>query len=184
MASTRVLVKRRRAVRNIRKITRTMELIATSRFAKALARASEAEAFTRKIAELAADLSATAGEVTHPLLQKRDVVKNTTLLVLCSNRGLCGGYNAGILREAFREVRHLRELGSEIHLDLSGKRAITYFRYARIQPEHTYTNFEDKPTFAEVDPIAERYIKAFISGEVDRVEVAYQKFYNASVQKP
>src|SRR5437870_1060464 len=105
MAKTRVLVQRRKAIRNIRKITRTMELIATARFKKALDRASEAEAYTRKIAELAADLSATAGEVTHPLLQKRDVVKNATLLVLCSNRGLCGGYNAGILREANGEVR-------------------------------------------------------------------------------
>src|SRR5262249_12521263 len=107
MANTRVLVKRRKAVRNIKKITRTMELIATSGFAKALTRASEAAAYTRKIAELAADLSTAAGEVTHPLLQKREVVKNATLLVLCSNRGLCGGYNAGILREANGEVKRL-----------------------------------------------------------------------------
>ena len=67
MASTRVLVTRRKAIRNIRKITRTMELIATARFKKAMDRATEAAPFTRKIAELAADLSATAGEVTHPL---------------------------------------------------------------------------------------------------------------------
>src|ERR1700678_1106007 len=99
MAKLRILVQRRKAVQNIRKITRTMELIATARFKKAMDRASEAAAYTRKIAELAADLSATAGNVTHPLLQKRDEVKNGVLLVLCSNRGLCGGYNAGILRE-------------------------------------------------------------------------------------
>src|SRR3984957_7883002 len=98
MANPRALVKRRKAVRNIKKITRTMELIATARFKKAMDRASEAEAYTRKIAELAAELSATAGSVTHPLLQKREEVKNTVLLVLCSNRGLCGGYNASILR--------------------------------------------------------------------------------------
>ena len=100
MAKTRELVKRRKAIRNIRKITRTMELIATARFKKALDRAVEAEAYTRKIAELAADLSATAGSVAHPLLQKREDVKNSLLLVLCSNRGLCGGYNGSILREA------------------------------------------------------------------------------------
>src|SRR5437016_13070843 len=98
MAKTRELVKRRKAVRNIRKITRTMELIATARFKKALDRATEADAYTRKIAELAADLSATATNVTHPLLQKRETVKDEELLVLCSNRGLCGGYNASILR--------------------------------------------------------------------------------------
>src|ERR1700732_448797 len=100
MANTRALVNRRKAVRNIRKITRTMELIATARFKKAMDRASDAEAYTRKMGELAAALSASAGEVTHPLLQKRETVKNANLLVLCSNRGLCGGYNASILREA------------------------------------------------------------------------------------
>src|SRR5438445_7606081 len=124
MANTRAIVNRRKAVRNIRKITRTMELIATARFKKALDRATEAEAYTRKIGELAADLSATAGNVTHPLLQQHDVVKNASLLVLCSNRGLCGGYNAGILREANGALRRLNQEGVTVHLDLSGKRAI------------------------------------------------------------
>src|ERR1700704_3816936 len=100
MAKTRALVNRRKAIRNIRKITRTMELIATARFKKAMDRAVEADAYTRKIAELAADLSAGASNITHPLLEKRATLKNSVLLVLCSNRGLCGGYNASILREA------------------------------------------------------------------------------------
>src|SRR5438876_6797506 len=100
MAKTRALVTRRKAIQNIRKITRTMELIATARFKKAMDRATEADAYTRKIAELVADLSASATNVTHPLLEKREVVKNSLLLVICSNRGLCGGYNAAILREA------------------------------------------------------------------------------------
>src|SRR5207248_8898384 len=124
MAKTRAIVKRRKAIRNIRKITRTMELIATARFKKAFDRAVEAEAYTRKIAELAADLSASATDVTHPLLQKREVVKNSLLLVITSNRGLCGGYNAGILREANGRIRELRAEGVTLHLELSGKRAI------------------------------------------------------------
>src|SRR5881227_917988 len=77
MAKTRSLVQRRKAIQNIRKITRTMELIATARFKKALDRAVEAEAYTRKIAELAADLSASATDVTHPLLEKRETVKKS-----------------------------------------------------------------------------------------------------------
>src|SRR3954449_6101713 len=111
MAKTRAIVKRRKAIRNIRKITRTMELIATARFKKALDRATEAEAYTRKITELAADLSASATNVSHPLLEKREVVKNSLLLVLTSNRGLCGGYNAAILREANARIRELRAEG-------------------------------------------------------------------------
>src|SRR5580700_11211691 len=111
MAKTRSIVKRRKAIRNIRKITRTMELIATARFKKALDRATEAEAYTRKIAELAADLSASAANITHPLLEKRDEVKNSLLLVISSNRGLCGGYNGSILREASGRIRQIQTEG-------------------------------------------------------------------------
>jgi F-type H+-transporting ATPase subunit gamma len=183
MANTRALVKRRKAVRNIRKITRTMELIATARFKRAMDRASEAEAYTRKIAELAADLSASATDVTHPLLQKREEVKNSLLLVLCSNRGLCGGYNAAILREANGRIRQLNREGVTLHLELSGKRAINYFRYQGIRPEHAFTHFEDRPAFDDVEKLADRYIKGFIDGRLDRIEVAYMKFLSASSQK-
>src|SRR5258708_38402684 len=100
MAKTRELVQRRKAVTNIRKITRTMELIATARFKKAFDRATEAEAYTRKIAEVAADLTASATEIKHPLLEKRETVKNSLLLIITSNRGLCGGHNASLLRAA------------------------------------------------------------------------------------
>ena len=184
MANTRAIVKRRKAVRNIRKITRTMELIATARFKKAMDRATEAEAYTRKIAELAADLSASAASVTHPLLQTREQVRASLLLVLCSNRGLCGGYNAAILREANLRIRELAREGVTLHLELSGKRAINFFRYQGVRPQQTYTRFEEKPAFDEVEPLADRYLKGFLAGTYDRVEVAYMKFFSASVQKP
>jgi F-type H+-transporting ATPase subunit gamma len=184
MANTRALVGRRKAVRNVRKITRTMELIATARFKKALDRATEAEAYTEKIAELTADLSATATDVTHPLLQKHEEERNSVLLVLCSNRGLCGGYNASILREAIDRVREAQSQPTTLHLELSGKRAILYFRYQGIPAEHTYTHFEDKPRFEEVEILANRYIAGFTSGAIDRVDVAYMKFLNAARQTP
>ncbi len=184
MANTRVLVVRRKAVRNIRKITRTMELIATARFKKAMDRATQADAYTRKIAELAADLSATAGEVSHPLLKKRDVVKTSVLLVLTSNRGLCGGYNASVLREANARVRQLNREGVTLKLELSGKRAINFFKYQGVRPEKSYQQFEDKPAFDEVEPLADRYLRQFIAGEIDRVEVAYMKFLSPAVQRP
>jgi F-type H+-transporting ATPase subunit gamma len=184
MANTRALVGRRKAVRNIRKITRTMELIATARFKKAMNRATEAEPFTRKIAELAADLSATATSVTHPLLQQREQVRNSMLLVLCSNRGLCGGYNAMILREASARIHDVRAEGAQLHLELSGKRAIIYFRHQGVAAEQTYTQFEEKPGFGEVEELANRYIAGFTGGALDRVEVAYMKFINPARQTP
>jgi F-type H+-transporting ATPase subunit gamma len=182
MAKTRALVKRRQAVQNIRKITRTMELIATTRFRKAMDRASQAEAYTRKITELAADLSAHAGELQHPLLETRETVRNAVLLVLTSNRGLCGGYNAAILRHAIERVRQAQAQGVGLTLDLSGRRAILYFRYQGIPAAHTYTQFEDKPSFDEVEPIADRYLADYIAGRIDRVDVAYMKFLNAARQ--
>src|SRR5262245_38374698 len=182
MAKTRALVQRRKAIRNIRKITRTMELIATARFKKAMDRAVEADAYTRKIAELAADLSASAVDVTHPLLKEREQIKNSLLLVLTSNRGLCGGYNGSILREAIAAVRGMRSEGVTLHLELSGKRAIAFARYQGIAAEATYTHFEDKPRFEEVDELANRYLAAYIAGTIDRVQVCYMKFLNAARQ--
>lgn len=184
MARLRTLVKRRKAIRNIRKITRTMELIATARFRKALDRAVEAESYTRKISELAADLSASATNVQHPLLQKRTEVKKSLLLVICSNRGLCGGYNASILREANARVGAIRAEGVELQLELSGKRAIAWFRYQGLPATATFTQFEDKPRFDDVEQLADRYLADFIAGRIDRVEVAYMKFLNAARQTP
>jgi F-type H+-transporting ATPase subunit gamma len=184
MAKLRVLVKRRRAIRNIRKITRTMELIATTRFQRALKRATQAEAFTRKIAELAADLSAGATDIKHPLLEKRTEMKNSLHLILCSNRGLCGGYNASILREANRRLGEVKAEGAAVHLELSGKRAITYFRFHRINAEQTYTHFEDRPTYEEVEVLANRYMAEYTAGRIDRVDVTYMKFLNAARQTP
>lgn len=184
MANLRQIVKRRKAVRNIRKITKTMELIATSRFQKSLKRAHEAEAFTRKITELAADLSLSSTTVSHPLLKRRETVKNTVLMVICSNRGLCGGYNASILREANAGIREIQRQGINLHLELSGKRAINFFRFQRIPAENSYTQFEDKPSYNDVEQIANRYIAGYISGQYDQVQVAYMKFLNAARQAP
>jgi F-type H+-transporting ATPase subunit gamma len=184
MASTRELVGRRKAIRNIRKITRTMELIATSRFKKAMDRASQADAYTRKIAEMAADLSATVTDIKHPLLEKREQIKTSQLLVIGSNRGLCGGYNAGVIREAMARLREEQAAGITVKLDLSGKRIIAYFRYQGHSAENRYTQFEDKPAFDEVEPLANRYLEDYIAGKIDRVEVAYQKFFSAARQVP
>lgn len=184
MANLRALVKRRKAIRNIRKITRTMELIATARFKKALDRATEADAYTRKIAELAADLSQNAGEVSHPLLAARPTVKKVLVLVLTSNRGLCGGYNGGILREATGRIRQLRADGTPFDLEVSGKRGATFFKFQQVPASQTYTQFEDKPSFNEVDQLATRYIDLFVSGQVDQIQVVYQKFLTAARQVP
>src|SRR5262249_36515320 len=157
-----------KAVENIRKITRTMELIATNRFRKALNRATEAEAFTRKIAELVADLGETSQEITHPLLVRRDPVRRSLLLVLTSNRGLAGAYNGNVLRAANSRLQDNQTEGTESSLEIAGKRGITYYRFRKIAAAATYTQFEDRPQYEEVEALASKYIKLYLQGSIDR----------------
>ena len=107
MANSRVIVKRRKAIRNIRKITRTMELIATARFKKAMDRASAATAYTNRMTKLVQDLLSSGLDVHHPLLEKQEKVQNVTLLVLTANRGLCGGFNGNLQRAGFHRSHTL-----------------------------------------------------------------------------
>lgn len=184
MAKARAIIKRLKAVRNIRKITRTMELIATARFKKAMDRATEAAAYTSKMAELVADLSQLDLEFTHPLLKPHESGDNAVLLVLTSNRGLCGGYNAGVLREAMRRLRQPPAEEKNLRLEVSGKRGINFLKFQGQQPDRTFTHFEDRPRFDEVEEIADRYISEYILGTIDRVDVVYMKFLSSSRQTP
>jgi len=184
MAKARALVKRRKAVRNIRKITRTMELIATARFKKAMDRATQAAAYTRKINEIVADLAQAELSFSHPLLQKPAEEKNVTVLVLTSNRGLCGGYNGGILRAARGRLRELNAEGKNVTLEVSGKRGQAFFKYEGTSISQAFSQFEDKPGFDEVNAIASRYVADFLAGRLHRLDVVYQKFQSAARQAP
>jgi F-type H+-transporting ATPase subunit gamma len=183
MAKARAIVIRRKAVQNIRKITRTMELIATARFKKALDRATEAEAYTRKIAELVADLGTTAQEVTHPLLVVHEPVQRSLLLVLTSNRGLAGGYNGNVVRIATRTFFDNQAEGIGTILEVAGKRGINFFRFRRLPVDAGYTHYEDRPQYDDVEKLAERYIGLYVRGEIDRLDVAYTRFINSARQE-
>jgi F-type H+-transporting ATPase subunit gamma len=184
MASARDLVKRRKSVRNIRKITRTMELIATARFKKAMDRASEAAAYTRKINEIVADLAQADLAFSHPLLQQPPEENRVALLVLTSNRGLCGGYNGGILRLAVPRIRQLQEEGKDVSVEVSGKRGLSFMKFEGLAVDRRYTQFEDRPGFDEVNEIASRHVADFIAGRLHRLDVAYQQFRSAARQAP
>lgn len=183
MANARLLVKRRKAVRNIAKITRTMELIATARFKKAMDRAAAAASYTKKINEIVADLAKAKLSFEHPLLKQPAEEKNVVLLILTSNRGLCGGYNSGLLRLAMARLKELRAQGKNVQIEMSGRRGIAFAKFEKLPVAHSYTEFEDKPRFDEVNPIATRYINDFIAGKIDRVDVVYQRFLSAARQQ-
>lgn len=180
MANIRALDKRRKSIRNIRKITRTMELIATARFKKAMDRAAAANDYTQRITQIVKDLAAAGLEVSHPLLAERSEVKSSTMLMLTSNRGLCGGYNGSVIRAAM--LRRAELGGGEKKFEISGKRGISAMKFRNVHIDATYTQFEDRPAFEEVSIIADRLMEEFISGRMDRLEVVYTKFVSISKQ--
>jgi F-type H+-transporting ATPase subunit gamma len=184
MANRRELVKRRKAVRNIRKITRTMQLIATARFQAAFNRAMATKPYSQKLAELAADLSRAAGDVDHPLLATHDDVKRSALVVLTSTRGLAGGYNAHVLRAAVAHLDQQAGQGIDTQVHVVGKKGIAYFRFLRRPMAEQTPTFGDRPKFEQVEPIANSLIDRFLKGEIASAYVAYMRFVSAGQQRP
>ena len=176
MANARALDKRRKSIRNIRKITRTMELIATARFKKAMDRATAATAYTKRITQVVADLAGSGMELKHPLLEPHAEVKNAALIVLTGNRGLCGGYNSSVLRLGMSTREKLTEELESVKLIVSGKRGVNGFKFRGITADESYTNFDDQPRFEEVEPIATSLMDAYAAGQIDRLDVAYTRF--------
>ncbi|HEY4761411.1 MAG TPA: ATP synthase F1 subunit gamma [Thermoguttaceae bacterium] len=182
MAKAKAFDRRRKSIKNIRKITRTMELISTAQFKRAMDRAISATAYTKRIAKLVGNLVRGGGELSHPLLSARPEIKHAILLVLTANRGMCGGYNASVLRQANARLNELKERATKVRLEVSGKRGISNFRFRGIPPDERFTHFEDKPAFKEVDVLARRYLDDFQVGKLDRLDVAYTKFESSSRQ--
>jgi F-type H+-transporting ATPase subunit gamma len=158
-----------------------MELIATARFKKAMDRASAATAYTKKITRLVADLAQAGLKVTHPLLVPRPETNNATLLVLTANRGLCGGYNGNITRMALARWEELKAI-PEHTLEISGKRGIGAFKFRGQAADVEYRHFEDKPTFAEVEVLANKYLDLYAKGKLDRLDVTYMRFDSIAKQ--
>jgi len=182
MAKARALDKRRKSIRNIRKITRTMELIARAKYKKAMDRALAASAYTQRVTQVVARLAEAGLAVTHPLLEAHEKVENAALLVLTANRGLCGGYNGGVIRIATPRYQELKGSVPHLRLEISGKRGIAGLKYRNVKIDETFLQFNDQPKFEEVEPIATRYLNDYSTGKLDRLDVAYTKFISTSKQ--
>ena len=182
MANKRVLIKRRKSVRNIHKITRTMQLIATSRYQAAVRRATAGRPYTEKLAELVADLSGAAGSLNHPLMETNEDVKTTAVMVLTSNRGLCGGYNANVLRVALAHLDEAKSQEIDAGVQMVGKKGIGAFRFLNRPIAEKITHIGDKPSFEEVEPVANALIDRFTRGEIASAHVVYMKYLSAGKQ--
>lgn len=187
MANRRAIVKRRKAVRNIKKITRTMQLIATARFQAAMNRAMASRPYTDKLAEMVGELGRAAGEgggMDHPLLEARETEARSVLVLLTSDRGLAGGYNAHVLRSAIEHLDRKAGEGVETEVWMVGKKGISAFRFRRRPTHRTEIGFDDKPRFARVEPLASELIEAFVLGRIDSAYVGYMRFDSPGKQVP
>lgn len=182
MAKARALDRRRKSVRNIRKITRTMELIATARFKKAMDRSVAARDYTKHLAKILENIAAVGADVAHPLLEIRPT-KRAAVLVLTGNRGLCGGYNGNVVRQAAALLGQWRSEQVETRVTVSGKRGISALKFRGVKLADTTTSFEDKPEYAAVAPIGQAYLEAYAAGEIDRLDVAYTRFHGIARQE-
>jgi F-type H+-transporting ATPase subunit gamma len=184
MANRRVLVKRRNSTRNIRKITRTMQLIATARFQAAYNRATAGKPYTEKLAQLVAGLARAADGIDHPLMQVHEGVATEAMLILSSDRGLCGGYNSNVLRAAMEHLDARSAAGISAAVTMVGGKGIASFAFRGRAVAEELTGIGDAPRFDQVEPIANRLMEAYVAGEIGALHVAYMKFHSPGKQSP
>lgn len=179
----RILRGRIRSVQATKKITRAMELIAASRIVKAQQRVSAAVPYSELITEVVRDLSAAGAGSESPLLAGRDQVKKVCYVVLTADRGLCGGYNSGVMRATEGEIKQDALSGRDHVIVPVGRKAEGYFRFRGYNMAQSFTGFTDSPTYAIAKEIGEYVTGLFTSGEVDRVELVYTRFVSAGNQE-
>src|SRR5688572_689732 len=185
MAKARAIVKRRKAVRNIKKITKTMQMIATAKFQKSLKRAVGTKPYTLKVRELVHELASSVGDIEHPLLRRINDQNHTNriaLIVITSNRGLAGAYNGNVLRAAAAFLRGQEAAGKTVELFVAGKQGMSYFNYQK-RPIAGRYDAKDIPSFNEVERWAHTAMERFSNGEIDAVHIAYMNFISTGSQK-
>ena len=179
----RILRGRIRSVQATKKITRAMELIAASRIVKAQQRVSAAVPYSDRITEVVRDLSAAGAGSSDPLLAGRDTVKNVCYVVMSADRGLCGGYNAGVLRSTEGEIKQDALKGRGHTIVAVGRKAEGYFRFRGYNIARSFTGFTENPTYETAREIGQYVVELFTSGAVDRVELVYTRFISAGSQE-
>ena len=179
----RILRGRIRSIQSTKKITRAMELIAASRIVKAQQRVHAAVPYSEKITEVVADLAAAGGGRGSPLLEGRNEIRSTAYVVVAADRGLCGGYNAGVQRAAEGEIKADVQAGRQYQVIPVGKKAEGYFRFRGYTIGESFIGFTDNPTHADAKRIGAHVVELFTSGQVDKVELVYTRFITAGNQE-
>ena len=179
MAKGRELKGRIKSVENTRKITRTMEMVATSKMKLAQDRVVSARPYARALSEVISDLYSPDLAEQFPLLRQPAHTLRAAVLLLTSNRGLAGGFNANLIKEARLLVQRLESEGTQVNLHVVGRKGIGFFRYLGRTLDVARTDITDRPTASDARGLADTLIDNFTNSTLDAVYVVYAKFNSA-----
>lgn len=179
----RILRRRIKSVQATKKITRAMELIAASRIVKAQARVVAAVPYSDRITEVVRDLAATGAGGAHGLLVPRPEIRRVAHIAIAADRGLCGGYNASVMRAVEAEIRDHGRLGRDYSLLTVGRKAEGYFRFRNYRIDASFGGFSDNPGYEDARRIASAVADRFEGGELDLVQLVYTRFVSAGSQE-
>jgi len=179
----RILRGRIRSVQATKKITRAMELIAASRIVKAQQRVQAAVPYSEMITNVVKDLAAGGSGNESAFMKPRDVVKTTCYVTIAADRGLCGGYNAGVLRATEGEVKADVLAGKDYAIVPVGRKSESYFKFRGYALRQGFGGFSDAPKYENAKAIGEYVVEQFLSGAVDRVELVYTRFVSSGTQE-
>jgi F-type H+-transporting ATPase subunit gamma len=184
MASVQDIKRRIRSVRNTRKITRAMELVAAAKLRRAEARIEAMRPYADTMRELIGGVGRAAGSVRMlPLLQQRDSIDTVLLVPLTGDRGLAGAFNAQVMRRSFALERELRDGGTTVRWLVAGKKGRSTLTFRGRGLDGEYTGFTDRPAYADAQVIAHRIADLFVEGEADRVVLVYNTYVSALTQR-
>jgi F-type H+-transporting ATPase subunit gamma len=190
-AELRILRQRVRTVQSIRKTTRAFELIATSRIGKARSRVEAAKPYSEEITRVLSALGAAASSLDHPLLTPKKDPKRAGVLVVTSDRGMCGAYNSNVLREAEQLQSLLREEGKTVQLYTMGRKALGFYRFRQREVTGSWTGFSEQPSYADIVEAADQLVDSFMTGVdtdadggIDELHIVYTEFRSMLTQAP
>jgi F-type H+-transporting ATPase subunit gamma len=183
LASLQDIRRRITSVRNTRKITKALELVAGARLRRAQLRIEEMRPYADRMQELMVGTSRAAASFRNLALLQRREVQRVALLVVTGDRGLAGPFNGQVLRRAFELEREERAAGHEIAWTVIGRKGASTLRFRRYELTAQWAGFVDKPTYADAQAVAHKLAELYIAAEVDRVVLVYNSFVSALVQR-
>ncbi|HUF26550.1 MAG TPA: ATP synthase F1 subunit gamma [Gemmatimonadaceae bacterium] len=176
MAKGRELKGRIRSIENTRKITRTMEMVATSKLKRAQDRVLAARPYAQALTEVISELYSEELAELFPLLRQPEREARAAVVLLTSNRGLAGAFNANLVKEGRALIGRLEEVGTSVELHVAGRKGIGYFRYVGRQLAVARTDITDRPTVHDAGSLIDSLMDGFMSGELDAVYVVFARF--------